>query len=189
MADLGSPQSLLGQGHAGEGERGAGLPKCIRFSPELPLVDPFYHFEGRVYGKAAGVRYSDPIILLCPFRPLRPLRLCWTHLVSSKNIIPAPRRLGPQSSGHVPGALANRPKPCLGCFVYLHGGKSQPHLHVPGFSAQGCRRTTTGLTFLWSDYGPLCSCLDFCLFAFLWSPSRTSRYSHGSSGIHHDADA
>jgi hypothetical protein len=48
-------QAVLG---ALAGEGGAGLPTCIRFSPNSPLIDPFYHFEARVYGKAGGIRSS-----------------------------------------------------------------------------------------------------------------------------------
>jgi hypothetical protein len=103
------------------------------------------------------------------FARLRPLRSCWTPLLwsISKNIIPAARRLGPctslDSSGHVPGALANRPKPCLGCFVYHTGAKptTSSRARLLGARLQANHHRAY---FLRSDFDPPCSCLDFCLF-------------------------
>ena len=134
----------------------------------------------------------DPFISFCLSRPPSPAAFLLpdtSGLFQEHHSRRSPSWPLHQSSGHVPGALANRPKPCLGCFVYHTGPKAN---HI--FTCKASRREAAGeppLGLLF--YGVISARLVLALISvclrLLWSPSRTSYHSHGSAGIHHDADA
>ena len=107
-----SPHHQAGRGRAGQG--GAGLPKCIRLSPISPLFDPFYHFQGRIRGKAGGTPSSGPVIsfAFCACFAAKFL-LERSGLFQETSLPSTPSWPLHWSSGHVPGVLASRPKPCF----------------------------------------------------------------------------
>lgn len=130
LANLGktSPHHFWGRDSREREREEQGLPKCIRFSPEPPLIDPLLSFRG----DASTVRLPAFVLLVLSFHSALFARFrrcvsCWTLLVFLPRASFPPLAvlaLAPTSlSGHVPGALANRPKPCLGCFVYSTGQK------------------------------------------------------------------